>query len=167
MSVIDEKSVIDEDIERVRGIIRRGARSAPKRFRLRDPGVIQLRHCRVERTEWGCWTHFPDGTSFGAHPHPEVTHYHVVAHRCGYGDDLLAYCVEHEVARSFTAQKLRDKVSSVLWALAHDEPVDRAAAIEEETMVLMVQRWARANERPLLDGADWDAWRAEFLELVA
>jgi hypothetical protein len=32
---------------------------------------------------------------------------------------------------------------------------------------LMVQRWARANEEPIIAGVNWHDWRAEFLDLVA
>ena len=128
--------------------------------------MIELRFCAVERTEWGCVTRFPDGAEVSAHPHPEMPHYHIIAHRCGYGDDLLSYCVEHEVAHAFVAERLRGGPSYVLLALAHGEPVEPGAALYEEMVAQQFQRWVRANERPILGGADWDGLKSDFLRLV-
>lgn len=44
----------------------------------------------------GCETTFRFGSPVPAAPH-DSHHYHVVAHRCGYGDDILAYLVAHSV----------------------------------------------------------------------
>jgi hypothetical protein len=127
--------------------------------------MISLRHCEIEWTDFGCATRFADGSEIGAHPHA-TPHYHVIAHRTGYGDDLMAYCREHELAHAFTQEALHDRPSPILWALAHgDMPSGRAAA-EEEVFAQTFQRWVRAAERPIIGGVPWDDWRARFLALV-
>jgi len=127
--------------------------------------TIHLRFCHVEYTDFGCVTRFPDGAEVSAWPH-DMPHYHVIAHRTGYGDDLLAYCREHEVAHAFVAQFLRNDCSYVLLALAHGQKVNLGAALYEECMAQTFQRWVRANERPIIGGCDWDRAKREFLALV-
>lgn len=127
--------------------------------------TIALAYCTVEYTDWGCVTHFPDGTQFGAHPH-ETPHYHVIAHRLGYGDDLLGYCREHEVAHCLIAEWFRDEPSAVLWDLAHGAEPDPITAVHEEVMAQTLQRWIRAGERPILAGVDWDGIKERALDLL-
>jgi hypothetical protein len=127
--------------------------------------TIRLRHCEVEWTPEGCLTCFADGSRIGAYPH-DTPHYHVIAHRTGYGDDLLAYCREHELAHALTQELLHDRPSPILWALAHGEMPSGRAAAEEEAFAQMFQRWVRANERPIIGGLPRDAWKTRFLELV-
>lgn len=128
--------------------------------------MIQLRFCSIEYLEWGCLTRFPDGSEVPAIPHYENPHYHVISHRCGYGDDLLRYCREHEVAHSFLAEALLNGPSRVLWALAHKRTPRPGMALLEEMGTQQFQRWVRANERPILSGADWDDLRRRFLEAL-
>jgi hypothetical protein len=128
--------------------------------------VIQLAHCRIEMTPWGCVTRFPDGAEIGAYPH-ETCHYAVIAHRCGYGDDLLAYCQEHELAHALTQEFLHDRPSPILWALAHGKTPTGKEAAEEEMFAQAFQRWCRAQERPIIGGVPWDDWKARFLALVS
>jgi hypothetical protein len=128
--------------------------------------TVLLRYCAVEYKSWGCITRFPDGNSIDARPHPELSHYHVVSHRCGYGDDLLGYAREHEIAHAFIAERFHDSPSYVLSRLANGEAVDPGIALLEEIAAQTFQRWVRANERPILAGADWDALKADFLALV-
>lgn len=127
--------------------------------------TIKLKHCELEVTDWGCVTRFADGSHFGAHPH-DMPHYHVISHRCGYGDDLMRYCVEHELAHSVVAEWFRDAPSAVIWALAHGEEPEPYATLAEEVLAQTLQRWARTNERPILGGVDWDALRRHFLTLM-
>jgi hypothetical protein len=126
--------------------------------------VIQLRFASVEYTPQGCVSRFEDGTSFGAHPH-DTPHYHVIAHRCGYGDDLLAYCREHEVCHHLICEWLYGAPSPILWKLAHGEELPPGYAAFEEFAAQALQRWVRANERPIIGGVDWDGIkiRAEVL----
>lgn len=81
--------------------------------------MITLRHCTIETVDgWLTTVRFPDGTSCEAAPH-ETPHYHVIAARCGYGDDIRAYSREHEFAHAFVEERLHGRPSGVLWALAH------------------------------------------------
>lgn len=127
-------------------------------------------------TEQGALTVFPsaDGLyrlhgdaaySTEAYPHPDDHHYHVIAHRCGYGDDLLAYCREHELAHALVAQCIgASRPSTVLWHQARMlGPAPVGLSIFEEIAAQALQRWVRANERPILAGADWDAIKLTFL----
>lgn len=128
--------------------------------------MIQLKHCQIEFLPEGrAETYFPDGTSYGAHPHT-THHYFVIAHRLGYGDDIRRYAQEHEFAHSLAAEWFRDKPSYVIWNLAHATKMDRAEMIYEEMASHTIQRWIRANERPILAGVDWDKLRDYALELL-
>jgi hypothetical protein len=126
--------------------------------------MIHLDHCTVEWTDAGARTVFRDGTETHAYPHYDDPHYVVIAHRCGYGDDLLAYCREHELAHSFLLQELRGIASHVLEGQAHDRIVRSGVAVPEEMSVQMFQRWCRANERPIVAGCDWDDLKQRFLQ---
>jgi hypothetical protein len=125
--------------------------------------LLQLTHCAIAWTDYGARIVFPSGKEISAWPHPEMPHYHVIAHRVGYGDDLLAYCREHELAHIVAAEAFTSGPSYVLHALAHGEPVDQGRALMEEMAALTIQRWVRANERPILSGCDWDALKLRFL----
>lgn len=127
--------------------------------------LIKLRFCDLEFTEWGCVTRFPNGASVDAVPH-DTPHYHVVSHRLGYGDDLLAYCREHEFAHAFVAERIMSAPSYVLWQLAEERRIDMGKALYEEIAAQTFQRWLRAGERPILSGADWDALKRDALELL-
>jgi hypothetical protein len=116
---------------------------------------ISLCFATVEYTAEGCVTRFDDGASFGALPH-DTHHYAVIAHRTGYGDDLLAYCREHEVCHLIAEEALRGRPSAILWGLAHGQPVAPLEAVYEELAAQALQRWLRANERPIIGGVDWD-----------
>lgn len=124
---------------------------------------IHLDHCEIEYTPEGCTTRFHDGTTIDACPHPEMPHYHVIAHRCGYQDDILAYCREHEVAHEIVAEYLTGTPSDVLWQLAHGKTAARWNMVAEEALAQMLQRFVRANERPIISGVDWDGLKARAL----
>jgi hypothetical protein len=126
--------------------------------------MIQLRFAQLEFTPDGAVTHFPDGTSWGAHPH-DVPHYHALAHRLGYDGDILAYSREHELAHHVLSEGFGSH-SLVLWALAHGETVSSCFAAAEEALAMALQRFVRANKRPFIDGADWDFLKARFLQLL-
>jgi hypothetical protein len=126
---------------------------------------IELKFCSIEWTDWGCLTRFPDGAEIGAFPH-EIPHYYVISHRCGYGDDIMAYCREHDFSHSFVAERIRGGPSYVLLAMAHQEKVDMGAAVYEEIAAQTFQRFLRTNERPILSGVNWDKLKADALELL-
>lgn len=127
--------------------------------------MIQLEFCTVERTDWGCCVRFPDGSSAPAVPQT-VPHYTVIAHRCGYGDDLHAYCVEHDFSHAFTEERLHRRPSRVLWALAHGGMLSGNEAAYEEIAAQVFQRWLRANERPIIGGIAWDDLKRDALRLL-
>jgi hypothetical protein len=131
-----------------------------------DIRVIRLKYATLTFTEWGCVTRFEDGTECPATPHPNMPHYHVVAHRLGYADDLLGYTREHEFAHSFLAERLHDAPSEVLWAVAHGKQLSGRAAAYEELASQAFQRWLRANERPLISGVKWDDLKRDALALL-
>jgi hypothetical protein len=126
--------------------------------------VIELRHSRLDYVpEFGAVTHFADGTSYGAHPH-DTHHYHVISHRCGYGDDIEAYCREHEACHLIVEEWLFDRPSRIIWGLAHGEPLSPVDSVYEESAAQLLQRFLRANERPMIGGVDWCGLRAFALE---
>lgn len=128
--------------------------------------MLQLRHCSIEWTDKGARVSFLGGHETEAWPHPEDHHYHVISHRLGYGDDLMAYCREHELAHAFIAEELMDAPSYVLRMLARGAAPDQKIAVVEEMLVATLLRWVRANERPIVGGCDWDKLKARFLGAV-
>jgi hypothetical protein len=123
--------------------------------------MIQLRHATFEHTDTGALTKFADGACYGALPHDEP-HYHALAHRLGYAGDIMLYCREHELAHHLIAQEFGSH-SPVIWALAHGETPPRMIAAAEEALVMVLQRYARANEVPLIEGVDWDGLKCRLL----
>lgn len=125
--------------------------------------TLILRHATVTRTADGCCSTFTDGSTWGAQPH-DTPDYTVIAERCGYSPDAagrMAYCVEHDVFHHLVGAHFYRGPSPVLWTLAHGgQPDPRAAALEEAT-VMLLQRWVRAGERPIIGGVDWGALKAE------
>lgn len=127
--------------------------------------IVHLATATVHYTPEGCVSHFADGASWGAIPH-DTPHYHVIAHRCGYGDDLLAYCREHEVCHHLVSEWLLRRPSPVLWGLAHGRELTAAEAVFEEMAAQGLQRWVRANERPIIGGVDWNALKTQAVTLM-
>lgn len=136
--------------------------------------IVTLPHATVTYTPEGCVSHFADGTSYGAQPH-DTPHYMEITERCGYrpiwfkdevaarANARLAYCREHEICHHVVGDHFYDGRSTVLWSLAHGyDPDPRDAAIEE-AMVMTVQRWLRAGERPIIGGVDWDGLKRDTL----
>lgn len=127
---------------------------------------LALRYCSIEWTERGARVRFLGGAETEAWPHPDDHHYYVISHRLGYGDDVLAYCREHELAHAFIAQELMDAPSYVLRMLARGATPDPKLAVIEEILVATLLRWVRANERPIVADCDWDQLKAKFLAYV-
>jgi hypothetical protein len=129
--------------------------------------TVRLAHCRIEYEPGASLrTVFNDGAEWGAFPHSADAHYHVIAHRCGYGDDLWRYCFEHEVVHSFLHAEGFIGGPGVIWRLAHGLTEYPLAAAVEEAMAHTFQRWLRANERPIIGGVDWDDLKARCLALL-
>lgn len=109
---------------------------------------------------------FYDGAEIEAQPH-ETAHYYVIAHRCGYGDNIARYCFEHEFCHEFLSERLHGSPSPVLWSLAHGETdLTDGECAEEEISVQTFQRWLRGNERPIVGGVAWDDLKREALQLL-
>ena len=127
--------------------------------------MIETRFASVEPTPRGCVTHFRDGSMVGSHDH-DTHHYAVIAHRTGYGDDTARYCLEHDVCHLLIEEALYGRPSRILWGLAHGEPVPAFDAVYEEFAAQGLQRFVRANERPIIGGVDWDALKARTLAVL-
>lgn len=120
----------------------------------------------------GSLTTFPglERHSSNAYPHPEDPHYPVVAYECGYGDDLMAYCREHDFVHSFLADACGELAGSpVLWWEArcalHPYPLN---AVREEALVIAFQRWLRANQAPIIafPGYSWDELKRKAMHYL-
>jgi hypothetical protein len=129
--------------------------------------VIQLRYASIEWTNEGCLTRFEDGVELGSYPH-DTPHYAVISHRLGYGDDIKSFCRQHDFFHHFAEQFIHNAPSRTLWDVAHNYPDGRTQGhyVYEELVVQACQRWVRANERPIIEGVEWDRFKAEALELL-
>lgn len=142
-----------------------------------EPRTISLTHATVTYTPEGCFSTFTDGSSYGALPH-DTPDYDEIAERCGYGLGLpwgdaqrraegrLTYCREHEVCHHLVGEAFYNGPSPVLWALAHGSEVTPQEAALEEAMVMTLQRWIRAGERPIIGSVSWDAIKGRALEAL-
>lgn len=129
--------------------------------------IIEAKYATIRYTDFGVETIFhSDGAVVSAWPHPEQTHYYVISHRLGYGDDIMRYCREHEACHSLVEEFLHDRPSQVLWSLAHGKLPRGAEAAYEEMAAQQLQRWVRAHERPILSGVDWDKVKRDAIELL-
>lgn len=126
--------------------------------------MITLDHCSIEWKSYGARVVFPDGTETSAWPDGSA-HYYVIAHRCGYEDCITTYCREHELAHALVGEEFYGWESPVLAASARKLLPSPTAPLEE-AMAQMIQRFARANERPIIGGVDWDKIKVRFLYLV-
>ena len=146
--------------------------------------VTRLDYAEVVLTPDGCYSRFADGSTWGSQPH-DTPHYLEIATRCGYleaapapwgfaGPDQvereaaarMAYCREHEVCHHVVGAVFYKGPSPVLYALAHGGDVTPEQAALEEAMVMTLQRWFRASERPIIGGVDWDALRLRLALLL-
>ena len=90
-------------------------------------------------------TRFADGTECAGTPH-ETPDYLARAMRLGYGNDIMAYLRDHELAHNLIAQELWDKPSPVLHAVAKGQPLSFAEADPEERLVINFQGFLRQGE---------------------
>jgi hypothetical protein len=105
--------------------------------------VFPLRHCTVSFYDHFAWTQFPSGQGWGAVPSDDPS-YRALAARLGYGDDILAYCLEHDFLHSFLEQEVFQRPSPILYALAHDVPPPPTTCYEE-ALVQLFQGFLRNN----------------------
>lgn len=128
--------------------------------------TIDLKFCRIEFFYWGCRTTFADGAEVPSAPSSEP-HYFVISHRCGYGDDTLSYCWEHDFCHAFVEQFLFDRESTVLAAVARGKPLSGARSSYEEMAAQTLQAWLRANIEPIIAGVDWHRMKVEALLILS
>ena len=128
--------------------------------------ITTLPRVSITLYEHGAYSTFDTGASYAAQPHFDDPHYSVIAHRCGYGDDLLRYCREHEFFHHIAGEEFYGGVSPVVWTLAHGGTIDPRKAATEELVVMALQRWVRAAEEPIVGGFDWHGLRDRCLRLL-
>lgn len=126
--------------------------------------MIQLRFASIDFTPDGAATYFGDGSSYGARPHDEP-HYHYLAYRYGHEGDALAYCQAHELCHHLIAEAFGCH-SPVMWALAHGETPAPMIAAAEESLAMVLHRYAMTSEPPMIEGIDWAALKGRFQELM-
>lgn len=128
---------------------------------------LDLKHCSVEWTPLGSTVSFPNGEHCGSRPHRDNFHYRVISHRLGYGDDVMAYCREHDLAHALLSEEFADGPPIALLETAkYGAALDVGYNIMEECTAHVLQRWIRANERPIIGNCDWDGLKARFLQCV-
>ncbi len=117
--------------------------------------VFPLRHCTVSFHDTFSWTQFPSGQGYGAVPGKDDS-YQTLTRRLGYGDDTLAYCLEHDFLHSFVEQEVYDRPSPILYALAHGLDAPETTAYEE-ALVQLFQGFLRAgwDMTATQPGVDW------------
>jgi hypothetical protein len=130
--------------------------------------VIKLKYAQIWRTDKGCESLFYDGVKCPSYAHTFEAHYRVISHRCGYGDDVHAYCFEHDFVHHFLNEMLFDQPSPALYATANKRVyLPEAEAVREEFMVQGFQRWMRAHERPIISlPMGWDGLKQLALEML-
>jgi hypothetical protein len=129
--------------------------------------TLRLKYCEVDVWPDRVLTRFDDGTSYGAYAH-DTGHYRALADRCGYGQDIHAYCCEHEVAHSVVAEYLFNATSRVIWALAHGYVADKLDILLEEELAISLQAFTRAKVLPgsSAPAFSWFDLRNRFIEAL-
>ena len=126
--------------------------------------MIALRFAELHDYPAGCFTRFPDGSTWGAEPH-STPHYHHLAYAYGHEGDTLAYCRVHELCHHLVAEGFGSH-SLVLWALAHGEQPTPMVAAAEEALAMALHRYVMTGQPPFVDSVDWPALRNRFRELT-
>jgi hypothetical protein len=128
--------------------------------------TIKLKFCELDWIDgFGAKTRFPDGTQYGATPHPDKSHYQFLAYRYGHEGDVVAYCQFHELAHHVAAEAFGSH-SLVLWSLAHGEQPTPLVSAAEEALAMCLHRYAMTNEPPMVDCVPWAALKTRFLSLA-
>lgn len=90
------------------------------------------------------------------------------AREAGYGADWRRFAIEHDLAHHIVADAM-----GWPWSFAlHDgdgtlDLKDAPAPIQqEEAIVVALQRFLRAGERPIIAGVDWDGLRKRAMEVM-
>jgi hypothetical protein len=129
---------------------------------------MRMKYCTIEWTEDGAATTFNGNVRCPSFPHPEQPHYHVIAHRCGCGDDVRQYCRDHELAHVLLSEVFQHCApASLLETAVYGKAQDWGTNMLEECTAHVLQRWVRCNERPIIGRCDWDSIKRKFLECAA
>lgn len=124
---------------------------------------MRMKYCTIEWTEQGSQTSFDNGLTCQSVPH-ETEHYHIIARRCGCGDDVRMYCRDHELAHVLLSQVFQEHAPrALLETTQYGHALNWGENIMEECTAHVIQRWVRCGERPIIGNCDWDSLRAAFL----
>lgn len=129
---------------------------------VKPPTHIELRYAAMSFDGYNAHSTFFDGRAVVSWPHPDQHDYHIISERCGYNFDLARYNFEHEFCHHFLAERLFDRPSPVLWAVAHSEPPP-PDYLYEEIAVQTFQAWLRSNVRPIVADCNWGDLKLEAL----
>lgn len=136
--------------------------------------VIPLKFCTVSFYRHWVWTQFHDGEGYGGFPDyepekpywPHYTEDYRAAAKFAGELDPMAYCLVHDFLHSYTAERLLNEPSQILWALAHGEAVPRLT-VHEEATALLFHRFLRGGRifatSPLVD---WFKIRSDAKNLL-
>jgi hypothetical protein len=128
---------------------------------------MRLKYAEITFYSWGCETNFSHGRKpVRSTPHPEDPHYHIISHRCGYLDDVRSYCWEHDLAHLFIEERLFDRPSRVLLAVAQERTLSGDESMYEELAAQSLQAFVRANVEPIVAGVDWRKLKHDFLAML-
>lgn len=121
--------------------------------------------CRVFHYPLPCYTEtvFADGTLVKAAPQDNEA-YRATAERLGYGADTCRMSRDHELLHSWLSIRQGKQYSPTLWALAHDEPADLPAHLQEETLVCAFA--AYLNGVGVAWHPQWEVWAEEARETL-
>jgi hypothetical protein len=129
--------------------------------------MLHLRFCKIEWTDYGARTVFPDGTETGTWPHPDDFDYRLISDRLGYGDDTLTFSRHHDLCHNLVEEWIHNRPSQVLTAVAMGKPLRWPEAAYEELAAQALQALIVMNVRPIIGGFDWQALRVKALECIA
>lgn len=130
--------------------------------------MIQFNGCRLyNEPTYGCRTIFNDESVLQSAVE-NSPHYHVISHRCGYSDDIVRYCFEHDFCHHFVLENILkvDAADGVLHSVANNLPIPPGIAAFEEMATQTFQRWLRANEEPIIGGVNWYNLKKKALALL-
>jgi hypothetical protein len=109
--------------------------------------ITHFRFCRVifKPESSTVITRFPDGTEAHACPH-DTPEYHAHAVEKTGEDDILRYCLEHDVAHVLIGEAAGGP-SPVLWAIAHGEDTTGPLFDLEEAAAQALQKFLTVQAR--------------------
>src|SRR3954468_21345368 len=93
---------------------------------------MRMKYCSIEWTQDGAATTFDGDIRCPSTPH-DTHHYHVIAHRCGCGDDVRQYCRDHELAHVILSEWFQQCApASLLETSVHGNALDWGTNMMEE-----------------------------------